>query len=194
MSNHYETLSIGESAAEIGAGARFRTTRSLRIGTGAGQKSPVFCLMGMLAAIVVGLPHAASANAPSGHYVVTAGSGTGNGTVYDTKSKLTWQQTAAPSLLSYADAKTLCTGVGASLGGTGWRLPTLKELVSIVDYSQPTGPMIDLTAFPSTPSGGFWSSSPYLPLPSNWLLVDFGSGGAGYGSAASGSAFVRCVR
>jgi len=194
MSNHYETLSIGEAAAEIGAGPRFRTTSDLRIGTRAAQKASIRCLVGMLAAIVVGLPQAASANAPSGHYVVTAGSGTGNGTVYDTKSKLTWQQTATPSLLSWADAKTHCAAVGASLGGTGWSLPTLKKLVSIVDYSQATGAMIDPTAFPSTPAGTFWSSSPYLILSSSWILVDFGSGSTANGSAASGLGFVRCVR
>ena len=32
-----------------------------------------------------------------------------------------------------ADAKTECAN--ANLGGTGWRLPTLKELQSLVDYS-----------------------------------------------------------
>jgi len=36
------------------------------------------------------------------------------------------------------------------LGGTGWRLPTLKELQSLVDYSQTISPRIDSTAI----SGG----------------------------------------
>jgi hypothetical protein len=161
------------------------------------MKASILCLLVTLVAAlvaVVTLPQSASANAPSGHYVVAAGSGTGKGTVYDTKSLLTWEQTTSSPLYNWADAKTYCAGVGASLGGTGWRLPTLKELMSIVDYSQPTGPMIDPTAFPSTPVGTFWSSSPYLISSSNWMLVDFGSGGAADGSAASGLGRVRCVR
>jgi hypothetical protein len=91
--------------------------------------------LGALAIIAVALPTSADASAPAGRYVVTNG-GTGNGTVYDTKTKLTWQQTVSSTTYTWADAKTYCAGVGTSLGGTGWRLPTLKELQTIVDYSQ----------------------------------------------------------
>jgi len=192
MSAHYETMSIGEAVAGPIAGPRRRTTSGLGIRTVHGVSIP--CLVGIFAAVVAGLPQAASANAPSGHYVVTAGSGTNNGTVYDTKSKLTWQQTATSSQLGWADAKTHCAGVGASLGGTGWRLPTMKELLSLVDYSQSIGPMIDLNAFPSTIGNGFWSSSPYLLVSSSWNLVHFGSGSTLWTSATSGLGFVRCVR
>jgi len=103
--------------------------------------------LGVLAVIAVGLPTSASANAPAGQYVVTA-SGTGNGTVYDTKSKLTWQQTVSSATYSWVAAKTYCAGVGASLGGTGWRLPTIKELQSIVDLTQRPPLLLTRTPFP----------------------------------------------
>src|SRR5208283_5394749 len=131
--------------------------------------------LGVLAVIAVGLPTSASANAPAGQYVVTA-SGTGNGTVYDTKSKLTWQQTVSSATYSWVAAKTYCAGVGASLGGTGWRLPTIKELQSIVDLTQTTAPMIDPNAFPGAPSAYFWSSSPVAGSPSYAWYVHFGYG------------------
>jgi hypothetical protein len=84
--------------------------------------------------------------------------------------------------------------VGTSLGGTGWRLPTIKELQSIVDLSQTAAPYIDPTAFPSTPSNYFWSSSPLAGSSSDAWNVSFGNG-ATYGTAVSGSySYVRCVR
>ena len=161
-------------------------------------------LLGVLAIIAVALPTSAGANAPAGQYVVTAG-GTGNGTVYDTKSKLTWQQTisstttlagSTPRTFTWAAAKTYCAGVGASLGGTGWRLPTLKELQSLVDYSQSTATMmIDPNAFPSTPAAGFWSASPLAGSSSSVWLVDFIDGTTAFAAVVPGyGALVRCVR
>ena len=142
-------------------------------------------------AVVVALTASADASAPAGRYVVTSG-GTGNGTVYDTKTKLTWQQTVPSTAYTWANAKTYCAGVGASLGGTGWRLPTLKELQTIVDYSQ-SNPSIDSTAFPSTPGNVFWSSSPLAGSSSNAWRVDFGYGYTG-NVVVSNPRYVRCVR
>jgi hypothetical protein len=152
------------------------------------------CIFGVVVVIVVLLLSGiVDAAAPTGHYVVTAGSGTGNGTVYDTKSKLTWQQTASSTTYTWADAKTYCAGVGANLGGTGWRVPTIKELQSIVDLSQTAAPAIDPTAFPSTPSGWFWSSSPVAGSPSYAWPVYFPSGYTDF-LAVSNRSNVRCVR
>src|ERR1019366_7795804 len=140
------------------------------------------------------LTRLADAAVPAGHYVVTAGSGTGNGTVYDTKSKLTWQQTVSSATYSWAAAQAYCAGVGTSLAGTGWRLPTSKELYSIVDLSQPqTGPTIDPTAFPSTPPAAFWSSPPYAGASSFALVVKFTYGHTTF-SDVSVASYVRCVR
>ena len=147
----------------------------------------------LLAIIVVGIAASARANAPAGRYT------TGNGTVLDTMTKLTWQQPFAPGTYTWAAAKTYCAGLGSTLGGTGWRLPTLKELLTLVDYSQATPPRIDTTAFPGTPSNSifFWSATPVpaaaVSSPAAWD-VSFDDGadtdflGTGY------NADVRCVR
>jgi hypothetical protein len=149
--------------------------------------------LGALAIIMVTSPRSVAAAAPSGHYVVTPGSGTGNGTVYDSKSKVTWQQTVSSTAYTLADAKTYCAGVGASLGGTGWRVPTIKELLSIGDSSQAAAPMIDPNAFPSTPAANFWSSSPLAGSSSYAWYVDF-SYPAPLAYAVSDTHYVRCVR
>lgn len=149
--------------------------------------------LGAVAITMVTSPRSVDAAAPAGHYVVTAGSGTGNGTVYDTKSKLTWQQTVSPTTHTWAEAKTYCAGVGASLGGTGWRVPTIKELQSIADFSRTADPVIDPNAFPSTPSELFWSSSPYLGSSGYAWGVGFSNGNS-YSIGVGDYFRVRCVR
>ena len=142
------------------------------------------CAVAMIAVI---LPTPADANAPAGRYT------TSGGTVYDTKTKLTWQQTISSNSYAWADAKTYCAGVGSSLGGTGWRLPTLKELQSLVDYSQTISPRIDSTAFPGAPSLWAWSASPLAGSSSGAWDVYFGNGQTGF-CGVSGTFNVRCVR
>jgi len=134
--------------------------------------------------VVVALTASARANAPAGRYT------TASGTVYDTKTKLTWQQAVASVTYTWAGAKAYCAGL--NLNGTGWRLPTIKELQTIVDDSQ-TKPSIDTTAFPSTPADWFWSSSPLAGSSSYAWYVYFYLGYTDYGDVF-GAVNVRCVR
>jgi hypothetical protein len=131
----------------------------------------------------------AEARAPAGRYNYAS---TGL-TVYDTKTKLTWQRTAPTTAMTAADAKTYCTGVAATLSGTGWRLPTMKELQSLVDFSQPTGPLIDPAPFPATPLSFFWSSTPVAGVPTAVWTVYFSDGGPNTFDVRVTNS-VRCVR
>jgi hypothetical protein len=117
------------------------------------RQSPVAAALLMFALALSGPARAA---APAGQYVVT-GTGT-NATVLDTKSKLTW--TRASRLGTWAEAKAMCADIGATIGGTGWRLPTYKELLTLLDPSQTsTSSLVDKidAAFPSYGMVGHWS-------------------------------------
>ena len=57
----------------------------------------------------------------------------------------------------------------------GWRLPTMEELLSIVDETQ-SCPTIDPKAFPDTPKGTFWTASPCEDDPNQAWVVDFSIG------------------
>jgi hypothetical protein len=124
-----------------------------------------------------------SASAPSARYTIA------NGTVYDTATKLTWEQVISTSSYTWVDAKTYCSGL--SLNGTGWRLPAIGELQTIVDDS--TNPSVDGAAFPMTPSEYFWSSSSVVEDPARAWTCFFANGST-YSFAMTAPKSVRCVR
>ena len=87
-------------------------------------------------------------------------------------------------------AKAAC--VAARVGGhNDWRLPTIQELLTLVDYER-TSPAID-PAFECS-SEWYWSSTPYASSPSLFAwIVSFGYGGSSwYGQ--DGEYRVRAVR
>jgi hypothetical protein len=145
-------------------------------------------LVGAIAVVAMAWSAAARAAAPAGHYTFPA-----TGTVLDTKTKLTWQRTAPAATYAWSAAKTYCAGVGATLGGTGWRLPTIKELQTIVDETQ-TAPPIDSTAFPGTPALAFWSLTQTKDSSGAWL-VDFSTttNGGTSSDVLTATYSVRCV-
>jgi hypothetical protein len=117
------------------------------------------------------------------------------GTVYDARTKLTWQQVITiPSTdtnLQNKNPTAYCAAL--SLNGGGWRVPRTRELESIVDYTR-TSPAIDPVAFPNTPTDLlYWTSSPH-PFTAGTGYVDFTSGRSGVASGMHGPWYVRCVR
>ena len=149
--------------------------------------------MFVVVALCAALP--SRADAPPGQYDSTMGVGT----VYDTKTGLTWQQTAPTTggddgtgRYTWSNAKMYCTNLG--LNGSGWRLPTVKELLTLVDVTK-ENPSIDTSAngFPAAPSGFFWSATPYAGSPSYAWYVHFNYGYTGSGGVTNTNR-VRCVR
>lgn len=58
---------------------------------------------------------------------------------------------------------------------TGWRLPNVKELFSLVDKTR-NGPAIHPVAFAATPLDWFWTSTPYAKDAANAWVVNFSEG------------------
>ena len=77
--------------------------------------------------------------------------------------------------------------------GDGWRLPSLTELQTIVDYTIASGATIDETYFPNTPSYQFWTSSPHAGGSGGAWFVSF-EGAYTMSSEAATPFNVRCVR
>ena len=117
---------------------------------------------------------AARANAPAGQYTVSSS------TVVDNRTHLTWYKTVGANL-NHDNAVNYC-----GLLGAGWRLPSVKELQTLIDDSQPSPPRLDTTAFPGAPSTGFYSTSTTYPGDATlYYYVNFYTGNTGYESAAA---------
>ena len=110
--------------------------------------------------------------------------------VHDRYTGLTWQRTVEHDNYTWQGANARCSSLGSN--GGGWRLPTLRELLTLVDVTH-YDPAIDASAFPGTPSEFFWSSSPSrAPAGSAWG-VNFTRGASGAGFVIT-AAHVRCAR
>ena len=81
-----------------------------------------------------------------------------DGTVTDRASGLMWQQADDGKRRDWGEALNYCEGLTLA-GHKDWRLPNIKELQSIVDYSR-NDPAIDTKIFrQSDHTGWFWSST-----------------------------------
>jgi hypothetical protein len=109
---------------------------------------------------------------------------------HDNSTGLTWQRRVEHDNYTWKDAGSHCSRLDPNTGG--WRLPSVRELLSLVDVSR-VEPAIDTSAFPDTPSEFFWSSSPSsAPAGTAWG-VNFTRGASGAGLIGT-EAHVRCVR
>jgi hypothetical protein len=150
------------------------------------MKRLAFGLLGLAAIVGPMVAIAGRASAPAGRYRIA------NGTVYDTKTRLTWQQSISASTYVQADAASYCAML--SLNGGTWRLPTGKELITLVDVSVVyPGPTLDSKTFPGTPADYFWSSTPFEGIPDNAWAISFNYGGPD-GYYVSAPHYVRCVQ
>ncbi|WP_367270347.1 DUF1566 domain-containing protein [Sulfurovum sp.] len=109
--------------------------------------------------------------------------------VRDSSTGLEWQDDSIGSTLTWESAITHCEEL--SLDGGGWRLPTVNELVSLVDDSR-ASPAID-PVFQNTASGNYWSSTTYARTTYHAWYVYFSDGRQDvYYKYAN--YYVRCVR
>jgi Protein of unknown function (DUF1566) len=125
------------------------------------------------------------AGAPLGRYTFFDA-----GLVLDSKTGLLWQRTTSPDGYSFDQAGAYCRSL--TLDGTGWRLPSVKELHTIVDIAREI-PAADPTAFPDAMSLQYWTSSPLVGDRTAAWVIDFRSGAAKTTSADEANQ-ARCVR
>jgi hypothetical protein len=114
------------------------------------------------------------------------------GIIFDSLTKLEWQQGADKKTRSRDEAEEYCASL--SMGGGGFRLPSRIELLSIVDFTQ-ANPSLDPKAFPGAEPGKYWSSSRYAASPDSGWTVNFEFGtGLVFIETADKPLLVRCVR
>ena len=107
-----------------------------------------------------------------------------DGSVSHLKTGLIWQRCAVGQTwnnggcdgkeATYTQDKAV--KLTSDLGGnTDWRLPTYKELLTIVDYSQ-SSPATNSIVFPDAPSSFFWTATDTAASNNSAWSVDFANG------------------
>ena len=164
-------------------------------------------------ALAAALP--ARAGAPPGRYQITT-NGTPDDitddTVLDVKTQLRWQRVFSQPLpwsasAAPGSAQAYCASLSVGTYTTGWRLPQIRELITITDTRQQR-PAIDRVAFPgilmSPETGGskrFWTATAVVPasgpVTQGWV-VGPGTGRLGplssSGQNVNSLELARCVR
>lgn len=97
----------------------------------------------------------------------------------DNVTGLIWSmQTTQPATWDTATTYPAAHNNASRCGlGTGWRLPTHGELLSIVHNGVTAGPMVDVDFFPHTVADWYWSGQVYAPDINKAWIVFFGGGG-----------------
>jgi hypothetical protein len=122
-------------------------------------------------------------------------------TVTDTITGLVWQRGGSivrngcngenNVTCTWDEAKAYCASLVLA-GLSGWRLPAVMELSTIIDFTR-QNPSLDVKAFPNVGSRMFWTSSPFAGSSSYAWRVDFLRGSLVYGDGAA-YFWALCVR
>ena len=96
-----------------------------------------------------------------------------DGTVTDNGTGLVWQK-ATYGPLNWKEALAYCETLTLD-AQDDWRLPTVKELQSLVDYSQ-NDPAVDSSVFPGTESDFYWHSTTRTADADEVMVTSFDDG------------------
>lgn len=133
------------------------------------------------AAVVVAVAGQAFSTEPSGRFR------TDGSVVYDANTGLSWEQSPQTTTRDLSEANAYCVALGGS-----FRLPSMKELQTVVDRSRHT-PAVDTSVFPTVQPGLYWTSTPLAGDTTTMWQVEFGSGVSTF-SSSTGSFLTWCVR
>lgn len=138
----------------------------------------------------------APAVAPPNQYTLVA-----DGEVQDNYTGLVWQEGYSEAL-AFEHAAPYCSAL--TLGGHTWRLPSIRELATLVDEAR-VAPAINVTMFPNTKYGSksnnwYWASHKARGNDTAAWAINFDDGFTGFNAGASGAwnywttGFAKCVR
>ena len=118
----------------------------------------------------------------------------GDGTITDNNTGLVWEKLALPTdhqLMSHSAAIDKCIDQN-TVANEGWHLPSVKELATLLDFSQASGSKIEQSYFPNTPQSDFWVSDSSVQDGLKAWKVNFSSGLI-QSNSKTNSYYVRCV-
>jgi hypothetical protein len=118
------------------------------------------------------------------------------GIVTDLRTGLAWQQLVSGTRFTLDEGKAYCKAL--NLNGTGWRLPTIRELQTLCGALPGIDPVFlpttDPAYSPDSATGYYWASTKVVGNgeDSGWVISAQGGYTGNYGVTVP--LFVRCVR
>ncbi|HEY3819203.1 MAG TPA: DUF1566 domain-containing protein [Polyangiaceae bacterium] len=153
----------------------------------------------LAASAVLVLATLARADAPTDQYALF---NLNSDIIQDQRTGLSWQRYPTATAVSFASAANVCQALSLDTLTTGWRVPSYKELLTLVDEAPHVEyegaalvqKWIDGDAFPGAPVtlNGYWTSSAYPLTPGYAYSVNFNTGLAEAHSIGNAQ-YVRCV-
>jgi hypothetical protein len=116
----------------------------------------------------------------------------GSAAVFDKETGLVWEKTPSTGVSTWFNRLTRCYNLEVG-GRKGWRVPTIEELASLVDTSQPAPTLPAGHPFVNVQSFLYWSATTLAGNTGFAWVVDFSSGVVDSGVKSDGF-LVWCVR
>ena len=113
-------------------------------------------------------------------------------TVIDNITGLEWQRQDDDTTRDFDEAWDYCAGLTLD-SHSDWRLPSVKELLSIVDYGQSSAPRILTAVFTNTNIAPYSTASTLANSSGDMWYVSFGNGRV-FITDTTNDLYVRCVR
>jgi hypothetical protein len=114
-----------------------------------------------------------------------------NEAVRDNETGLVWERSPATTTQIWGNARGECTSRTTG-GRRGWRLPSVVELLSLMDLSLPA-PFVPSSIFSGVQSALYWTATTWAVDPTGAWIVDFSGGPSPFDNKTI-THFVWCVR
>jgi hypothetical protein len=117
----------------------------------------------------------------------------GNGTVTDLVTGLVWEQSDGGTKRTWENAVGHCQNLDLA-GHSDWRLPTWRELTTIIDITKQIQPLINAAFLCTEVAGTYWANTTYVGQDNAAWVVFFGGGGSYNYDKTGWQFYSRCVR
>jgi hypothetical protein len=113
--------------------------------------------------------------------------------VLDKETGLIWERSPSATVLKKWNEATIYCYHKAIGNRKGWRLPTVEELLSLVDQTQSSPALPNGHPFNDVTTHGYWTATTVVNAPGQAWVVNIGSGNLDTDNKAT-EMFVWCVR
>lgn len=118
----------------------------------------------------------------------------GGDVILDRQTGLQWRTRPPPQPRPRAEAVNYCQGLRMQNAGSSWRLPTVRELLELIDLRRSEPTLHPLFEMPDDGEQWFHSGSTVVPYMTNWIISFENGHLTGSEAALDAPHHTRCVQ